>query len=47
MVEDVMLSVKGKAEVDFFGRMGGGIPTEEEILAKIEALVKDATGQGP
>lgn len=39
MVEDVMLSVRGKAEVDFYGRMGGGIPTEEEILARIEALV--------
>lgn len=39
MVEDVMLAVKGKAEVDFYGRMGGGIPTEEEILAKIEKLV--------
>lgn len=39
MVEDVMLSVKGKAEVDFYGRMGGGVPTEEEILSKIEALV--------
>jgi 2-oxoglutarate ferredoxin oxidoreductase subunit alpha len=39
MVEDVMLSVKGKAEVDFYGRMGGGIPTEEEIMEKIEALI--------
>lgn len=39
MVEDVMLAVKGRAEVDFYGRMGGGVPTEEEILKKIEALV--------
>lgn len=39
MVEDVMLAVKGRAEVDFYGRMGGGIPTEEEILKKIEALI--------
>jgi len=39
MVEDVMIAVKGKTEVDFYGRMGGGIPTEEEILGKIEALV--------
>ena len=39
MVEDVMLSVKGKAEVDFYGRMGGGIPTEKEIVAKIKALI--------
>ena len=42
MVEDVMLAVKGRAEVDFYGRMGGGIPTEEEILKKIEALVKQS-----
>ena len=39
MVEDVMLAVRGRAEVDFYGRMGGGVPTEEEILQKIEALV--------
>jgi 2-oxoglutarate/2-oxoacid ferredoxin oxidoreductase subunit alpha len=39
MVEDVMLSVNGKSEVDFYGRMGGGIPSEEEVLARIEALV--------
>ena len=39
MVEDVMLAVNGKSEVDFYGRMGGGIPDEEEILARIEALV--------
>ena len=39
MVEDVMLAVKGRAEVDFYGRMGGGIPSEEEIVARIEALV--------
>ncbi len=39
MVEDVMLAVNGKSEVDFYGRMGGGIPTEEEVLARIEALV--------
>ena len=39
MVEDVMLAVNGKSEVDFYGRMGGGIPSEEEVLAKIEVLV--------
>jgi len=39
MVEDVMLAVNGRTEVDFYGRMGGGIPTEEELLAKIEGLV--------
>jgi 2-oxoglutarate ferredoxin oxidoreductase subunit alpha len=32
MIEDVKLSVNGKAEVNFFGRSGGVIPTPEEIL---------------
>ncbi len=35
MVEDVRLAVNGAAAVDFFGRPGGGIPGEEEIIAKI------------
>ena len=36
MVEDVRLAVNGRAAVDFYGRMGGGIPSEEEILQQIE-----------
>lgn len=32
MVEDVRLAVSGKARVEFLGRSGGGIPTEEEII---------------
>jgi len=39
MVEDVRLAVNGKAAVDFYGRMGGGIPSEEEILGQVEALL--------
>ena len=39
MVEDVRLAVCGKAKVDFYGRMGGGIPTEDEILRQIEQVV--------
>lgn len=38
MVEDVRLAVNGRANVDFYGRMGGGVPSESEILEKIEAL---------
>ena len=38
MLEDVKLAVEGKIPVDFFGRMGGGIPTEEEIIKKVIAL---------
>lgn len=39
MVEDVRLAVNGRAKVDFYGRMGGGIPTGDEILREIEAVV--------
>ena len=38
MVEDVRLAVNGRADVEFYGRMGGGIPSEDEILQRIEAL---------
>ncbi len=40
MVEDVKLAVNGRARVDFYGRMGGGVPSEEEILQQIETLMK-------
>ncbi|MGE5351475.1 MAG: 3-methyl-2-oxobutanoate dehydrogenase subunit VorB [Acidobacteriota bacterium] len=36
MVEDVRLAVNGKTRVEFHGRMGGVVPSPEEILAKIE-----------
>jgi 2-oxoglutarate ferredoxin oxidoreductase subunit alpha len=32
MLEDVQLSVNGKARIEFLGRAGGGIPSEEEIM---------------
>lgn len=35
MLEDVSLAVNGRAAVDFYGRAGGGIPTEGEILRRI------------
>jgi 2-oxoglutarate ferredoxin oxidoreductase subunit alpha len=35
MLEDVKLAVNGKAKVEFYGRAGGGIPTEEEIIKKV------------
>jgi len=40
MVEDVRLAVGGKFIVDFLGRAGGGIPAEEEIVNKINRLVR-------
>ena len=35
MVEDVKLAVAGKKPVEFFGRLGGYVPTPEEMLSKI------------
>jgi 2-oxoglutarate ferredoxin oxidoreductase subunit alpha len=38
MVEDVRLVLEGKARVEFLGRSGGGIPTEDEIIKKVMRL---------
>jgi 2-oxoglutarate ferredoxin oxidoreductase subunit alpha len=38
MVEDVKLSVCGKTRVEFYGRMGGVVPTPEEILENFEKM---------
>ena len=38
MVEDVRLSVNGKKPVSFFGRTGGNVMTEEEIIRAVNAL---------
>lgn len=40
MVEDVRLSVNGKRPVHFYGRMGGMIPAQTEILDKIKEILK-------
>ena len=39
MVEDVSLAVNGKRPVYFKGRMGGMIPTPEDVVEKLESLV--------
>ncbi len=39
MVEDVRLAVNGKKPVYFKGRMGGMIPTPEEILEEVEKIM--------
>jgi 2-oxoglutarate ferredoxin oxidoreductase subunit alpha len=38
MVEDVRLSTDCKSQVYFYGRSGGGVPTEEEIIKEIEKI---------
>ncbi|MBA7529459.1 2-oxoglutarate oxidoreductase subunit KorA [subsurface metagenome] len=40
MVEDVKLAVNGKAEVNFYGRVGGVVPTQSEILTEIKKYLK-------
>jgi 2-oxoglutarate ferredoxin oxidoreductase subunit alpha len=40
MVQDVKLAVNGKRPVHFYGRMGGMIPTQKEILDKIKEILK-------
>lgn len=36
MVEDVRLSVDGRAPVEFYGRQGGLVPTPEELLIQVK-----------
>ena len=36
MLEDVKLAVNGQIKVDFYGRMGGMIPTPDEVLKEIK-----------
>ena len=38
MLEDVKLVINGKARVEFLGRAGGGIPTEEEMMKYAENI---------
>ena len=40
MVEDVRLSVNGKAPVKFYGRMGGMVPLPDEVLEEIHKLAR-------
>ncbi len=40
MVEDVRLAVQDDSRVSFYGRMGGGIPSEEEIIKQVEDIIK-------
>jgi len=40
MVEDVRLAVDGKCPVHFYGRMGGMIPSPEEVLSQLMSIAK-------
>ncbi|HPQ40914.1 MAG TPA: 3-methyl-2-oxobutanoate dehydrogenase subunit VorB [bacterium] len=39
MVNDVRLTLNGKKPVEFLGRMGGEVPSADEVVAKIETLL--------
>ncbi len=40
MVEDVRLAVNGKTPVEFFGKLGGLMPTPESIVHHLETLIQ-------
>jgi len=42
MLEDVKLGVCGKAQIKFYGRTGGMVPSYDEIIIETEKLVKEA-----
>jgi len=42
MLEDVKLTLEGKRPIAFYGRVGGNVPTVEELLGKIEEQVAAA-----
>ena len=39
MLEDVKLAVNGVARIDFLGRSGGGVPSEEEMINKVRKML--------
>ncbi len=39
MVEDVRLAVAGRCPVAFYGRQGGMVPTAEEIVEQVAAVI--------
>ena len=40
MVEDVRLAVNGKKDVHFFGKMGGIIPSPEDVIIELNNIIK-------
>ena len=41
MVEDIQLNVCGKKPVHFYGRMGGIVPSPQEILDAVQSHLKE------
>ncbi|MBU1894842.1 MAG: 3-methyl-2-oxobutanoate dehydrogenase subunit beta, partial [Candidatus Omnitrophica bacterium] len=47
MVEDVRLAIQDDERIKFLGRMGGGIPSEEEIVKEVNRLVGECRRGDP
>ncbi len=45
MVEDVRLAVNGKVPVSFYGRMGGVIPSPEEVVVALQRTIATTVNQ--
>ena len=45
MLEDVQLSVYGQKPVEFHGRMGGEIPTVEDIVKIVALMLEKYDGE--
>jgi 2-oxoglutarate ferredoxin oxidoreductase subunit alpha len=39
MLEDVQLAVGGRQRIEFLGRSGGGVPSEEQIINKVKRIL--------
>jgi hypothetical protein len=39
LVEDVKLALNGSVPVEFYGRVGGNVPTPEEIAAHVSSRI--------
>ncbi|NMA60956.1 MAG: 3-methyl-2-oxobutanoate dehydrogenase subunit VorB [Firmicutes bacterium] len=39
MLEDVRLAIEGRSPIHFINRLGGMVPTPEEVLAKVKAVL--------
>lgn len=42
MIEDVKLAVCGTSQIHFYGRVGGMVPSYDEIVAEVEKIAKEA-----
>ena len=45
MVEDVRLAVEGRSPVSFYGRMGGIVPSPDEVLRALTTMAKQNVAQ--